>query len=434
MAARITSEKGFYGWINLAVTALMGMVAPLYLVSFGSFLPFLVKEFGWTRGVASIAATINLFAMGICGPLAGIFIIRYGAKRAILLGNILGFLGFFMLFAHSRLWELYVGYGVLIGVASGLGGLLASTTILNNWFVRKRSLVLGIFLSFGGLGGIFLGPALMKLITTQGWRFAYLVISGMVLFIIILPAIFLKNKPQDLGQVPDGHSNVDAQSGTRPVARRTGYKTPVDFSTEEAMRTRCLWLLIAYFCMSMLAMNALMTHMISHLLDIGIAAGLAAVALSVMTGVMTFTQLGAGFIGMRYSMLSIAVSGEVLKIAGVFILIFTRSVPVIFLSMVILGMGFGAAMVATMNIFPNYFGLSNYPKIMGFTRLFWALVGGLGAPLAGYIRDTTGSYLPAFQMATMIFVLGLACLVFARPPVHPSLKETEPAEVYAGAS
>ena len=110
-----------------------------------------------------------------------------------------------------------------------------------------------------------------------------------------------------------------------------------------ALRKRCgrgaLWLLIAYFCMSMLAMNALMTHMISHLLDIGIAAGLAAIALSVMTGVMTFTQLGAGFIGMRYSMLSIAVSGEVLKIAGVFILIFTRSVPVIFLSMVILGIG-----------------------------------------------------------------------------------------------
>jgi len=430
MPADRTSDKGFYGWINLAATAIMGVIGGFYLVSFSFFLPFLVKDFGWNRGTASLAATINMIALGICGPLAGIFIVKYGAKRSIIMGNILGCLGFFLLFFHSQLWELFLGYGVLIGIGAGFGGLLASTTVINNWFVKKRSLALGIFLASGGAGGIFLGPAMMALITTKGWRVTYLIMSGMVLlFAVILPTILIKNKPQDLGQVPDGPEGSRTQIKNQATPRRAGYKTPVDFTAKEAMRTQSFWLLIAYFSLNMLAMGALMTHQVAYLFDIGISATLAALAGSVMTGVMTFSQFGSGFVGMRYSMHSIAIGGEVLKIIGVLILISAKSLPLVFVSMIVLGMGFGSVMLATMNIFPNYFGLSNYPKIMGNARLFWAFVGGAGAPLAGFIRDGTGSYLPAFQMAIAVLAIGLICLIFAKAPVHPSLKkEAQPAE------
>jgi MFS family permease len=121
MSARITTEKGFYGWVNVAVTSTMGMVSPLYLISFGYFLPFLVKDLGWERWAASLASTIFNIVMGICGPLAGYFIVKHGAKRAILIGNILGCAGFVMLFFHSRLWKLYLGYGVLIGLGAFVG-------------------------------------------------------------------------------------------------------------------------------------------------------------------------------------------------------------------------------------------------------------------------------------------------------------------------
>jgi MFS family permease len=434
MSASVTSDKGFYGWINLAVTAVMGMVAPLYLISFGYFLPSLVDD-GWDRSWASGAATINLIVMGLCGPLAGAFIMKYGAKRAIVTGNIVGAIGFVILSFHWHLWELYLAYGVLIGIGSGFGGLLSSTTVLNNWFIKRRSLALGIFLGSGGLGGIFIGPAMMNYIRTRGWRPAYLVIAGAAfLLLVVLPALLLRNKPQDLGQVADGSVQSKSPATSRPGPRKAVYKTPVDFTAKEALHTRCLWILIAYFCLSMLAMQGLMTHMIAHLKDIGIASVLAAFCLSVMTGVMTFAQFAAGFVGMRFSMLSIAVSGEVLKLIGVLILVSTASVPVVLVSMVFLGMGFGATMVATMNIFPNYFGLANYPKIMGYTRLFWAFIGGAGAPLAAYIRETTGSYLPAFRLALAVFAAGLICLVFAKPPVHPSLKKHEPVDAVPAVS
>jgi MFS family permease len=426
MSSVKTEEKGFYGWVNLAVTAVMGVIGGLYLVSFSYFLPFLLAEFGWNRGVTSLAATINMISLGLCGPAAGFFIVKYGAKRSIVMGNCLGCLGFLLLFFHNHLWELFLGYGLLVGLASGFGGLLASTTVLNSWFIKKRSFALGVFLGCGGLGGIFMGPAMMRMIDTKGWRFTYLVMSCMVLlFATILPALLIKNRPEDLGQAPDGPDKRQVDFNRAAAPRRVSYKTPVDFTAREAMQTKTLWLLIAYFSMNMLAMGALMTHQVAYLFDIGVSSSLAAVAGSIMTAVMAFAQFVTGYLGMRFTMLSIAVSGEISKLIGVAILVSTQNLSVIFVAMVFLGIGFGAAFVATMNIFPNYFGLTNYPKIMGNARVFYTFIGGLGAPLAGLVRERTASYLPAFYAAIGILAIGLMCLAFAKPPLHPSLKNAE---------
>jgi MFS family permease len=244
----------------------------------------------------------------------------------------------------------------------------------------------------------------------------------------------IKNKPEDLGQVPDGPDTQSPSFKGHPAPSGATYKTPVDFSASEAMRTRALWLLITYFCLNMLAMGALMTHILGHLLDMGISKMVASSAMSTMMGVMTFTQFSVGFLGRKYSMHSIAIVAEAIKVVGMVVLVFTNSLPLVFIYMVILGMGFGAVMVATMNLFPNYFGITDYPKIMGFVRLFWTFVGGVGAPLAGLIRERTGSFLPAFQMSIVVLAIGLICLIFAKPPIHPSLKKPEPVEEFAAVS
>jgi MFS family permease len=432
MSANIRSDQGFYGWINLAVTAIMGIMMGFYLVAFGLFLPFLVQDFGWNRGIASLASTINMIAMGLCGPAAGFFIVKYGARRSLVLGNILGCLGFVLMSFQSQLWQLFLGYGLMVGVGMGFGGMLALTTVVNNWFAKKRSLALSVFLGSSGAGGIVMGPALMILIEKIGWRYTYLIMAVLILlFNVLLPSVMIKNKPQDLGQIPDGREESKPVAKDKSAPRQVNYKTPVDFTAQEAIRTRTLWMLIAYFCLNMLAMGALMTHILGHLLDMGISKILASTAMSVMMGVMTFTQFSVGFLGIKYNLHSIAIGAEILKILGMVILVLTNSLPFVFAYMVIFGLGFGAVMVATMNLFPNYFGISNYPQIMGFVRLFWTFVGGAGAPLAGQIRETTGSFLPAYQMSIVVLAVGLICLIFSRPPVHPSLRKTQPSEAYA---
>ncbi len=432
MAFKATSEKGFYGWINVLTASIMGVIGGLYLISFSYLLPSLTKYFGWK---AAFASTVNMIAMGLCGPLAGAFIVKYGAKRAILWGNILGFAGFILMYFHTSLFELYLAYGVLIGVGVGFGGLLASNTVICNWFVKKRSIALGICLGAGGAGGIFIGRAIVHGLDTIGWRKTCLVIAALILlFNVIVPLILIRNRPEDLKQAPDG-PDAQTPSPAQAIARgKSTYKTPADFTLQEAIRTRSLWLLIVYFCLNMMAMNALMTHLFRHLTDIGITEIMASYAFGTMSSVMTLSNFGAGFLGRKYSLHSVAVGAEVLKICGMLVLVFANSLPLVFAFMVLLGAGFGAVMVATMNIFPDYFGISSYPKIMGIVRLFWALTGGMGAPIAGWVRATQGSFLPAFRMTIILVVAGLICLIFAKPPVHPSLQKVKPEELLATAA
>ncbi|MBN2320481.1 MAG: MFS transporter [Acidobacteria bacterium] len=427
MADTRSNDRKFYGWINLVVVGVIGVIGGFYIASFSYFMPFLIEDFGWLYGTISWGATINLMAMGFCGPVAGFFIMKFGARRAIVLGNFLGFAGFFLLYFHSYLWQLFLGQGLLVGTAAGLGGMLATTTVVNNWFVKKRSLGLGIALGTGGGGGIFMGPAIVAFINAYGWRTAYLAISLLVLvFAVIIPGILIRNKPEDLGQIPDGPAHLKNPADDRkPLKPKVSYKTPVDFTTGEAIRTRCLWLLIAYYCMNMLAMNALMAHQVNYLMDIGFSAIVASFALSVMVGLMTFSQFGTGFLGMKFNIHSIAIGAEVLKAIGIVILVSTSSYPFVLVYMVVLGLSFGAMIVTMMNILPNYFGISHYPGIMGFARLFFAIIGSFGAPIAGFIRDTTGSFLPAFQAVIVIILVGILCLALAKPPVHPSLSASQ---------
>ena len=425
MAAGVKSDKSFYGWTNVVVTAIMGVSGGFYLISFGIFLPFLVEAFGWSRTLISYGSTINLFVMGICGPLAGIFIVKYGARRSIVMGNCLGCLGLCLLFNQESFWHLFLGHGLLIGIGVGFGGLLASTTVINDWFVNKRSVALSCYLGCFSAGVLVIGPLITALINRIGWRHTYLVMAGLIfLFSILVPAIFLRNKPEDLGQVPDGPDSLKPDVESKPVSPKAAYKTPVDFTMKEAVQTRSLWFLIIYFCCNMLAMQALMVHQFAYLVGLGIPAVTASFAFSVMSVVMAATQFGAGFLGFRFSMHSIAIVSEGLKIIGMAILVLTDTLPFVFLYMVIFGFGFGGAMVATMNIFPNYYGTTYYPKIMGLVRLFWTFAGGAGAPLAGWVFDRTGSYLPAFRTAIFVIAAGLIFLIFATPPVHPSLRKT----------
>ncbi|MEJ2109283.1 MAG: MFS transporter [Acidobacteriota bacterium] len=435
MNAALKSEKGFYGWVNVAVASVMGIAGGLYLISFGLFLPYLVEDFGWEYSLTSLGSTVNLVVMGICGPLAGAYIVRHGARRSIVAGNFLGFLGFLVLYIQTSLWQLFLGYGLLIGLGVGFGGLLASTTVINDWFVKKRAVALSVFLGSFGAGGSIIGPSMVALIENIGWRKTYLVLALLILiFSVVLPAVLIKNKPKDLGQVPDGPD--ESASAGKPIPPKAAYKTPVDFTNREAMRTRALWFLVIYFCFNMLAMQALMVHQYSYLKDeIGIPAIQASFALSLMSVVMTLTQFFVGMIlGSRFSMHSIAIASEVLKVIAMTMLVFTHTLPFVFVYMVVFGLGFGGAMVAVMNIFPNYFGTSDYPRIMGFTRMFWTFAGGAGAPLAGLVRDMTGSYLLAFQVAIFLIAAGLIFLIFAKAPVHPSFVESPPIEELEEAS
>ena len=427
MFSKCLSKDGFYGWINLAVMFFFNLALMPMLLAFSFFLPFWIKEFGWSRGLASGASTLSIFLSGIGAPLVAIFIMKRGTKAAIVAGNLMSVAGLVLLAFQTQMWQLYLGVGVLLGLGTSLGGMLAMMTVTNNWFVMKRTIALSVSMASMGFAGVIINPSMMALIGAVGWRNAYLILAGFALmFCVIVPGLLLKNKPEDLGQVPDGPVSAKPEkvrSDGSPYKRL--YKTPVDFTAREALRTRTLWLLVAYGALGFLVMLGAGTHIIAYQFDIGISAVTAGMVGGVFSAVMGVSQLGIGILGLRFNMHSLAVFSMALGIIGFAFLVFAHSLPMVLAYAVLYGVSQGITSIAMGNLFPDYFGRTEFPKIMGYTMPYNTFISSLGAPIAGYIRDATGSYVPALKIFLALLVVSFFCILFASPPKHPSLKANE---------
>ncbi len=424
MASRLRSADGFYGWINLVVMFFFNIAFMMIMLSFALFLPSWVEEFAWSRGDMSMAQAVGLVLSGLTAPFVGIYIMKKGVKTAIILGNILSVAGLVLVSYQQHIWHLFVGYGVFIGLGMSIGGMLASMTVINNWFIIKRPVALSISMTSMGFGGVVFNPLMMMLINSIGWRNTYLVIAAAsLLFCVIVPALFLVNKPEDLGQVPDGPVRINAKSSSSAQAVQTNlYKTPVDFTAREALQTRTMWLLIGYVIVQFTAMQMLLAHQVTFLIDIGFSRTSAAFAGGFFGFMMGISQLGIGFLGLKIKMHTLAVASIFFGIAGLIIILFAHSMGIVILCNVLMGIGFGIQTIALGNLIPDYFGRTEFPKMMGYTMPFTIVFSAVGSPVAGYIRDKTGSYTPAFQLGIAVLVLGLIFIIFAKPPVHPSLK------------
>jgi MFS family permease len=426
MALKILSKDGFYGWVNLSVMFFFNVVVMLMMAAFSLFLPFWVDEFDWSRASISGAQTVSIILAGLTAPMVAVFIMKQGPKRAIVLGNFINVIGLVLLSYQSLLWHLYLGNGVIIGLGMSIGGILAGSTVINNWFILKRPAALSISMAAMGFSGVVANPSLMALINSVGWRNTYLILAAAAfLFCVVAPALFLRNKPEDLGQVPDGPVlRKPEEVKSAASLYRDLDKTTVDFTAQEAFHTPSLWLLVAYTALTFLVLGGLMVHQVAFLFDLGISRMKAATALGVMSAVMGISQLGIGFLGLRFKMHSLAVVSIILSIVGFASLLFAHSLPQVLVFCVLFGMGCGIQSVAASNLMPDYYGRTEFPKIMGFTSPITTFIMSAGAPFTGYIRDVSGSYIPAFRILLVLLVVSFFCIVLAKRPLHPSLKQS----------
>lgn len=420
---KATNKEGFYGWINLGVLFPFNMVSGALLITFGIFLPFWVEDFGWSRGLISGAQSTNMVLIGLVAPAAGFFIMRWGGKAAIIAGNLFNTAGLLLLAYFYDVWQLYLGYGVLIGTGFSLGGVLAMNTIISNWFEKKLSVAVGIATAATGVTGMVIAPLLLYLINTIGWRHTFIFFAALVMvFCVILPGLFLKNRPGDLGQVPDGPRSKKADTSKKKVNKKAICRTPVDFTAKEAFKTKALWMLLSFYTLQYMTMNWVVTHQVTYMFDIGLSSGMSGVVIGVMSTAMTIAQISAGILAVRINMQLITLTAIATLILGLIIAPFANSFSTVILYSTLFGIGFGINVLVLVNMLPNYFGVSEYPKIMGYITPFNTIIGSVSAPLAGYARDIIGSYVPAFQISVVVMAIAFVCIIFAKPPVHPSLK------------
>jgi MFS family permease len=394
--------------------------------AYGVFLPFMCEEFGWSRYTLSGPFTLFMVFEGILGPLVGISISKFGARRNIIIGNLIAGLGLLGMAFVEEVWHVYILFGVLTGGGVAFGTFIATTTIVNNWFIKRRSLAMSLLIAAGGIGGLVMPPFISWLISSVGWQLSWTCLAGMhMVLVVIAGGILTRNRPEEMGQVPDGETDEGLQEeGTGKRGLRV-YQTPVDWKVREALRTPALWLVMFFQIACSFTLGVLTLHQVAYLQDAGFTHMMASTALGLLVGMSIIGRLLCGALGTRFEGRHLAAVCLVGMTAGVIVLMNTTALPLIYLYAVLTGIGYGGVIVIGPALIGAYFGRTSYAQLMGWTAPVGILFGAGSPLLAGFIYDTTGSYIPVFWAAVAVTGVGLVAAFLARPPRLPEISANQ---------
>jgi len=405
----------FYGWYALTgVMLVIFTVGGVFVQCFSVLLPVITTEFDWSRGVVAGALSAGIIALGLPSPFYGGIVTRFGPRKTLIFGNLLAGLGIAGVFFVQEIWHLYVLY-IIVGMGGGTGGYISCTTVINNWFIKRRSLVLGIFIASSGLAGLAFPPLTTGLIAVVGWRLTWLILAGIIIFIAVLlgSVVLVRNRPEDTGQMPDGLSDV---SYADMVPEEPASSRVETWKVTQAFRSATPWLIGGFTAANAFTMGAMMTHQIAYVQDIGYNPMTAATTLSFMSVFSLIGSLGFGALALRFNPRYLASAGFVIQLLGLIILITTRELGFIYVYAAFQGMTNGALLTAMPTLVGAYYPRHRYARVLGVILPFQVVANAAAATIGGAIYDATLSYTPAFITAAAFSLLGVFFAFNARKP------------------
>jgi predicted MFS family arabinose efflux permease len=408
-----------YAWIVALVTFVILLVTAGVRATPGVLMLPLEREFGWSRAVISSAVAINIALFGIIGPFAASVMDRWGVRRVIL--------GALALLASSvalttwmeSQWHLTLLWGVLVGTGTGVTSMVLAAFIATRWFDERRGLVLGVLSAANATGQLIFLPSLARLVDSYGWRSAAWLVAGAAASVLVIVAIFMRDRPEDLGLRPYGQP-AGAQSPPRQAL------APLR-ALAMASRTRAFWLLAGTFFVCGASTNGLIgTHLIAACHDYGIHEVQSAQLLAMMGIFDIVGTTASGWLTDRYSSRHLLFGYYTLR--GVSLLFLPLTLQEGASGLVVFAVFYGLDWIATVpptvRLTSEAFGRENTGVIYGWIGASHQLGASAAAFGAGAIRTTLGGYDVAFWTAGVLCVVaGASFLTTGRSlrPVAPPI-------------
>ena len=406
----------YYGWVVVAMASLgVFFSGPGQTYSISVFIDSYITDFGWSRSLVSSLYSFATLAAGLLMFFVGRFIDRFGQRKMTVIIGILFALATFWNSSISGPIMLFFGFFFIRLFGQGSMTLLPNT-LVPQWFILKR----GRALSFMAIGG-FLSSALFPplnawMITTYGWPVAWRVWGFLLLlFFVPLAAIFIRNKPEDIGLQPDQTVNRNIKHGTIEEVKEDNW------TLQEAMKTKAFWLLL--FCVSIPALvnTGLTFHLVSILGQSNIPATTAALILSMMAVVGFPVTLVAGFILEKWKVNHVLALLFIGQIGFIIVLFFTDSTSIAILFGVLWGIIGGFERITLNIIWPNYFGRKYLGSIKGLALTAMVIGSAFGPLPFGIAYDYFGGYNEILLAIIVLPILGsIAAFLSTLPNKTPS--------------
>ena len=404
----------YYGWVVLIVGSIGGILtSPGQTYAIAVFIDSFIEDLGVSRSMVSTLYGTGTLLGSFALPFVGRQIDKRGVRAIVgVVSLLLGVTCVYMGFIQNA---LMLGVGFFLLRMLGQGSLsLVSRNVINLWWVRRRGVAMGISgVVVALMGGLF--PYIINsMIPIYGWRMTY-ILMGAVLILFMLPIgwIFTRDRPEEHGLQPDGAAESDPEKAERAPLE-------ANWTLAQALRTPTFWLITSSsFVMSMLN-TGLAFHLFSIFADSGLSSTVAASIFVPMAATGALMQLASGIAIGR-------VPAHVLQALGLFlnatILVMAAklsSAGMAYSFGVVMGVQSGVEMLVISVVYANYFGRRHLGSIGGLAATIGIAGSALGPMPLGIARDLLGSYSTVLiGFAALPLVLGIACVLFCRPPGEP---------------
>ncbi|MDO8635343.1 MAG: MFS transporter, partial [Dehalococcoidia bacterium] len=195
-----------YGWVILIVSFVIHLLVGVERPIFGGFFSTWKESFGWSAAAISLAASINVAVRGVAGPFTGNLVDRLGPRRVVAMYTIILAVSLFGMSRMNQLWQLYLFYGVMAGLASSLS--VAVPPLIVRWFRRGTTLALSVPTTGMLVGQAGLVPLLTLAYLAGGWRLPWILLGLADVALLLIVVFGIRDNPS----VSEGRQAGEAAS------------------------------------------------------------------------------------------------------------------------------------------------------------------------------------------------------------------------------
>ena len=374
--------------LHVGTTAFLSLFSIVGIMFYGLpfFYDFWIKEFGWTRATVTSGTAFGKMIVGpLFGFIAGWMIDRFGPRRLMLTGILMGGIALIGLSYMTTLWQFYLFY-LFNALGYMFGGPLPNQVLISRWFDKSRGRVMGIAYLGIGIGGMLV-PQIAKWLNMQfGWREG-LMMLGILMVIIAFPmAWFVKENPDAQSALPANQSKV-----------------PFNI----IVKNKAFYLLLIGSMCSIGAVAGTAQNLKLFLsIDLNFTQQDAANVLSIVLGASIIGRLLMGWLADRIPKKYVMLLIYVLVAVSIPLLYIVETKGIIYLFAIIFGIALGGDYMIIPLMAAELFGIKVMGRVMGLVIAADGLAEAFAPMLAAWLRDQSGSYVDGFAALIVLAVIG----------------------------
>jgi MFS family permease len=377
-----------------------------------------LTQLGWIFSIA-------IFFLGVSSAVFGRWMEENGPRKAMFVAALCWAGGFLIsavgVYTHT-LWIIYLGYGVIGGIALGIGYISPVSTLIK-WFPDRPGMATGMaIMGFGG--GAFIAAPLsvwlmnqFKSATSMGVMETFVVLGVVYFIFMIVGSIIVRVPPE--GWVPEGYV---APKENKLISKN-------DVFVYDALKTPQFWLIWWVLCLNVTAgigvlgqASAMSQEMFpGHITPVAAAGLVGLMSLFNMGGRFSWATV-SDYIGRKNTYFVFMVLGFILyctvphagEIGSVALFVFCFC---IIISM------YGGGFSTVPAYLKDMFGTRYVGAIHGLLLTAWSAAGIFGPVLVNYIRaynvshgvPKADAYNTTMYIMAALLVIGFICNFFVKP-------------------